>query len=151
MLSLNNVKANKWSRKSFKRLWRWNSSWKWTFSWRGCKWQNSRAWWWVPAWFEWGQTPLFRRMPKLKWFKNSLFKKEFNIVNISDLELLSSKWIKDIDKTVLLENKIIRNKNLPVKLLARWDIKEAVSVKVNKSSNKAKEILEKIGWKLELV
>lgn len=151
MLSLNNIKANSWSRKVSKRLWRWNWSWKWTYSWRGCNWQNCRAWWWVPSWFEWGQTPIFRRMPKLKWFKNSLFKKEFSLINFKDLNLLISKWISDINVENLFENKIIKTKKFPVKLLANWELNSAVTLKVNNASNKAKELLEKAWWKLELV
>ena len=68
MISLSNIKSPAWAWKTSKRLWRGNWSWKWTFSWKGCKGQNSRSGGWVPDWFEWGQTPLFRRMPKLKGF-----------------------------------------------------------------------------------
>lgn len=48
--------------------------------------QNCRAGGGVPDWFEGGQTPLFRRMPKLKGFSNSMFKKHFNIINVSDVQ-----------------------------------------------------------------
>ncbi len=151
MVTLNNIKPTDWSRKTFKRLWRGNGSWKWTYCTRWCKWQNSRSWWKVPAWFEWGQTPLFRRMPKLKWFSNALFKKEFNIINISDLELLASKWITDITKEILLTNKIIKKKTLPIKLLWNWSLKSKLNVIVDKASNTAKEAIEKAWWKLELI
>jgi 50S ribosomal protein L15 len=56
-------------------------------------------------------------MPKLKGFSNSKFKKEYNIVNLSDLENLASKGITEINKEVLLQNKIIRKKSLEIKLL----------------------------------
>lgn len=151
MLSLNTIKAWTWSRKVSKRLWRWNGSGKWTYSWRWCKWQNARAWGWVPAWFEWGQTPLFRRMPKLKGFSNAIFKKEYNIVNISDLDNLAKKWISEIDKNVLLENNVIRKKWLWVKLLADWKLETKIVVKVDKASAKAKELVEKAWGKLELI
>jgi len=51
-------------------------------------------------------------MPKLKGFSNSKFKKEYNIVNLSDLELLASKGITEITKEVLLEKGVIRKKAL---------------------------------------
>ena len=89
MLSLTNVKPNSGSRKTSKRLGRGNGSGKWTFCGRGCNGQNSRSGGWVAAWFEWGQTPLFRRMPKLKGFSNAKFKTEYNIINISDLAVLA--------------------------------------------------------------
>jgi len=81
----------------------------------------------VPQWFEGGQTPLFRRMPKLKGFSNFLFKKEFNIINLSDLETLAVKGITDITSEVLLENRVIRKKTLPVKLLGKGALKAKVN------------------------
>jgi large subunit ribosomal protein L15 len=56
-------------------------------------------------------------MPKLKGFSNARFMKEYNIINLSDLEILAQKGITTINKEVLLENRIIRDKNLGVKLL----------------------------------
>ena len=151
MLSLNNIKSTTWSRKTSKKVWRGNGSGKWTFCWRGCNWQNSRSWGGVPSWFEWGQTPLFRRMPKLKGFSNDLFKKEYNVINISDLEVLASKWITEINREVLISNRIIRKKSLPIKLLWSWEIKSKFTVFVNKVSVSAKEAIEKAWWKLELI
>ena len=150
MLSLNNIKSTAGSRKTSKRLWRGNGSWKWTYSTRGCKGQNARAWGWVPAWFEWGQTPLFRRMPKLKGFSNAFFKKEYNLVNLSDLNLLAEKWVTKINKETLLENRIIRKKSLWVKLLAKWELKAKLEVSVDKASASAKEAVEKAGGTLEI-
>ncbi|MBT3727571.1 hypothetical protein HOG21_08225 [bacterium] len=60
---------------------------------------------------------MFRRMPKLKGFSNAMFKKEYSIVNISDIAVLAEKGITKIDKNVLLENKIVRKKSLQIKLL----------------------------------
>ncbi len=150
MTSLNNIKSNTWARNSSKRLWRWNASWKWTTCGRWSNGQNSRAWGGVPDWFEWGQTPLFRRMPKLKGFSNAKFKKEYNIVNLSDLALLAEKWVTTISKETLLENNVIRKKSLDVKLLWKWELKSALTVTVNKASESAKQAIEKAWWKLEI-
>lgn len=149
MLSLTNIKPNSGSRKTSKRLWRWNGSGKWTYSWRGLNGQNSRAGWWVAPWFEWGQTPLFRRMPKLKGFSNTKFKTEYSIINLSDIALLADKGITTINKEVLLANKIIRRKSLPIKLLWQWELTVKVDVVVDKASSKAIEAVEKAWGKLE--
>jgi len=149
MLSLDNLKSNSGSRKRAKRVWRGNGSGKWTYSTRGCKGQNSRSGGWVPAWFEWGQTPLFRRLPKLKGFSNAKFKKHFNIVNLKDLEELAKKGITEINKEVLLENKVISKKNWPVKLLAKWELTTKISVVVDKASARALEAVEKAWGKIE--
>jgi len=149
MLSLTNVKPAKGSKITSKRLGRWNGSWKWTFCGKGCKGQNARSGGWVAAWFEWGQTPLFRRMPKLKGFSNSKFKTEYNIINLSDLALLAEKGITTIDRQVLLDNKIVRKKTLPIKLLGQWELTSKVDVIVDKASLTAKEAVEKAWGKLE--
>lgn len=149
MLSLNNVKATIGSRKTSKRLGRGNGSWKWSTAGRGMNGQNSRSGGWVAPWFEWGQTPLFRRMPKLKGFSNSRFKKEYNIVNLSDLETLASKGITEITKEVLLENGVIRKKVLWVKLLWNGELKSKLTVVVDKASTSAKEAVEKAWGKIE--
>jgi len=151
MLSLNNLKADSWSRKTSKRLWRGGWSGKWTFSGKGCKGQNARAGGWVAAWFEWGQTPLFRRMPKLKGFSNAEFKKHYNIINLADLEVLASKWISLITKEVLAENGLIDKKNAPVKLLAKGELKAKLDVKVNKASLAWKTAVENAWGKIELI
>jgi len=104
--------------------------------------QNCRSGGWVPDWFEWGQTPLFRRMPKLKGFSNARFKKEYNVINISDLAFLASKWITTINKAVLLENNIIRKKTLAVKLLWNGSIDSKLTVYVDKASASAQEAIK---------
>ena len=149
MLSLTKIKPNAGSRKSFKRLGRGNGSGKWTYCGRGCNGQNSRSGGWVAAWFEWGQTPLFRRMPKLKGFSNAKFKIEYSIINISDLAKLAEKGITTINKEVLLENKVIRRKTLPIKLLGQGELTVKVDVTLDKASNMAKEAIEKAWGKLE--
>ena len=150
MLSWNNIKPNTGSRKSSKKIGRGNGSGHWTFCGRGMNGQNCRSGGWVPDWFEWGQTPLFRRLPKLKGFSNFKFKKHFNVINLSDLEKLATKWIVDINKDVLLENNVISKKRLEVKLLGDGELTKKINISVAKTSASAKEAVEKAGWKLEV-
>ena len=149
MITLNNLKSNKGSRKSSTRVGRWNGS-KGTFCGRGMNGQNCRSGGWVPDWFEWGQTPLFRRLPKLKGFSNARFMTKFNVINLSDVELLASKWITEINKEVLLENKVIRRKKYAVKLLGNGELKAKVSIEVAAASKSASEAVEKAGGKIEI-
>ncbi len=151
MITLKNIKSNWGSRRKSKRLWRWNGSWKGTFCGRGMNGQNCRSGWWVPDWFEGGQTPLFRRLPKLKGFSNAKFMTHYNVINLSTLEELAWKGITEITKEVLLENRVIRRKKLWVKLLGKGELTSKVSLKVNASSSSAKEAVEKAGWSIELV
>ncbi len=150
MIALNNLKSNKGSRKSSTRVGRWNGS-KGTFCGRGMNGQNCRSGGWVPDWFEWGQTPLFRRLPKLKGFSNARFMTKYNVVNLSEIEALASKWITEITKEVLLENRIIRRKKFGVKLLGNGELKAKVTISVNWASKIAVEAVEKAGGKIEII
>ena len=149
MFSLNDIKPEFGSKKKSKRLWRWNGSGKWTYCGRWLNGQNSRAWGWVAPWFEWGQTPLFRRMPKLKWFKNSLFTVRYTAINISQLEVLASNGITEINKEVLLSHWVLRNKNDLVKILADGEITKKITLKADKISKSALEKITKAGWSVE--
>jgi len=149
MITLNNIKPNKGSRKSATRVGRWNGS-KGTYCGRGMNGQNCRSGGWVPDWFEWGQTPLFRRLPKLKGFSNAKFKTVYNVINLSDIENLASKWITEINKEVLLENRIVRRKKYPIKLLGNGELKSKVNISIDAASKTALEAVEKAGGKIEV-
>nr|MDD3720069.1 50S ribosomal protein L15 [Candidatus Gracilibacteria bacterium] len=151
MLSLNNLKPDEGSRLKSKRVGRGNASGKGNFSGKGCKGQGSRSGGGMGPWFEGGQTPLFRRMPKLKGFSNHIFKKEFNVVNLSDLEILAGKGITEINKEVLLENGIIRKKGLGVKLLGSGELKSKITISLEKVSETAKAAVEKVGGSVEII
>lgn len=148
MFSQNNIKWNQSARKS-KRVGRWNSSWKWTFCWRGCKGQNARAGSKFSPTFEWGQTSLFMRMPKRRGFRNPCAI-DFVVVNVSALETLVAKGITEIDKEVLLQNRVIRKKNVLVKLLGNWEIKSKVKIKVDFASKSAIEKVNKAWGEVEI-
>lgn len=143
MLSLQTLKPNNGSRKTSKRLGRGNASGKGTYCGRGMNGQNCRSGGWVPDWFEGGQTPLFRRMPKLKGFSNARYMKHFNVLNLADLQKLADKKITEITKEVLLENRVITRKTLPVKLLGKGELTAKVSISVDAASKSALEAVEK--------
>jgi len=87
------------ARKSKKRVGRGTSSGHGKTSGRGNKGQNARQGGGVRPGFEGGQTPLYRRLPKEKGFKNLLFKKYYAIVNVGELN-----GFKDIvNKKALIE------------------------------------------------
>ncbi|MFA5917601.1 MAG: 50S ribosomal protein L15 [Candidatus Gracilibacteria bacterium] len=150
MLTLNNLKPDDGSRKRSKRLGRGNGSGKGTFCGKGCNGQNARGSK-MGAWFEGGQTPLFRRIPKLRGFSNHRFKKEFNIVNLGDLELLASKGILEVNNEVLMKNGIIRKKGLGLKLLGAGELKTKIVIELDKVSKIAKDAVEKLGGTIRII
>ena len=93
------------------------------------------------AWFEGGQMPLHRRVPK-RGFSNFLFKKEFQVVNISDLELLT---VDAIDSDVLKDNGLVKYSMDPIKILGNGELTKKINVTANSFSASAKEKIEKVG------
>ncbi len=119
---------------------------------RGHKGQKSRSGGNIPAWFEGGQMPLQRRLPK-RGFTN-IFKKQFRIVNLNVLQDIEETEF-DIEK---LENlNLIRKAKAkevaPVKILARGgeEFNKKIIIKVNAFSRKAKELIEKSGGTAEVI
>ena len=92
----------------------------------------------VPAYFEGGQIPLYRRIPKLKGLKNTP-KMAYVVVNVSDLQEKDLKG--DIDPDVLQQNGLTRKKGL-VKVLGNGDITNTVNIKVHAVSESAKKKLK---------
>ena len=92
-------------------------------------------------WFEGGQMPLHRRVPK-RGFSNFLFKKEFQVVNISDLELLTTDTI---DSNILKDNGLVKYSMRPIKILGTGDLTKKLNVTANSFSKSAKEKIEKAG------
>ena len=92
------------------------------------------------SWFEGGQMPLSRRLPK-RGFTNN-FKKEFQIVNISKLESIEEK---KIDAKLMYEKGLVRSPFKPIKVLGSGDLKHSVYIVATEFSKSAKEKIEKSG------
>jgi len=99
------------------------------------------------AWYEGGQMPLQRRLPK-RGFTN-IFRVEYQVINVGDLDRFDANATVDIE--TLLERGLIRHLNNPVKLLANGELKKPLKITVHACSQKAKEAVEKAGGQLNLV
>jgi len=106
----------------------------------------------TPRYFEGGQMPIYRRLPKRGF--NNIFKKEYRIVNLYQLVDITEDVI---DIQLLENNAIIRSqgqyKNMPVKILAdgATDFNKKINIKANAFSKEAKSIIEKNGGKAEVI
>ncbi len=132
MLTLTTIKPNPGSKITRKRLGRGNGSGKGTFCGKGCKGQNARAGGGVGDWFEGGQTPLFRRLPKKKGFSNHLFKKAFNVINLDIIEKAAKKGMKEITVEELLKAKFVDLKEAPLKVIGSGTVTAKITVKAAK-------------------
>ncbi|HWE50987.1 MAG TPA: 50S ribosomal protein L15 [Bryobacteraceae bacterium] len=96
--------------------------------------------------FEGGQMPLHRRLPK-RGFTN-IFKKQFAIVNLKDLEKLAGDTF-NADR--LIELGIVNKLGAGLKVLASGEITRAISVEAHIFSKAAIEKIEKAGGKATVV
>lgn len=145
-MDLSNLKHSKGARKNRKRVGRGEGSGLGVTAGRGNKGYGSRSGSKKRSWFEGGQMPLQRRLPKFG-FAN-IHKKEFQVVNVEDLEKIKKK--ENITPDVLFENGLIRKKRVPVKLLGNGELKSKVTIKVDAVSKTAQEKIEKQGGSVTL-
>jgi large subunit ribosomal protein L15 len=110
---------------------------------RGHKGQHSRSGAHSKFGFEGGQMPLHRRMPK-RGFHN-LFRTEYQAVNLDALAGL--KGIKLVTPEVLLARRVVRKKNVLIKILGTGEMTQALEVHAHRFSKSAREKIEKAGGK----
>ena len=109
---------------------------------RGHKGQKARSGGGVPPWFEGGQMPLNRRLPK-RGFTN-IFKKEYQLVNLDQLaERFEAGQAVDVE--ALAEVGLVKSTHRPVKLLARGTIELKLDIKVDRASQAAVAAVEAAG------
>jgi large subunit ribosomal protein L15 len=101
----------------------------------------------TPAWFEGGQMPIQRRLPK-RGFKNPV-RTEYEIVNLADIAGLEET---EITPEVLHQHRLIDlGKGRPVKILADGELERKVSVSAHKVSAAARTKIEAAGGTVELL
>ena len=115
---------------------------------RGHKGQKSRGNSKVEPWFEGGQTPIQRRLPK-RGFKN-FNKKVYALVNVKTLEEKFEDG-EEVTPKVLIERGIIKKLHDGVKILGDGEITKPLVVKAHAFSKSAKKKIESVGGKVEVI
>ena len=115
---------------------------------RGHKGQNARSGGGVRPGFEGGQLPLFRRLPK-RGFSNAKFKTTYATINLSDLNNFENGA--EITPELLKDMGILKNQLDGVKVLGNGKLEKKLTVKANKFSETAKEAIESLGGKIEVI
>lgn len=102
----------------------------------------------VPVWFEGGQMPLYRRLPKLKGFSNHPFKTVYQPVN---LDAISERFTagETVDPAALEAKGLIRKASDKVKVLGRGQLAVAVTIKAHAFSATAKDKIAAAGGTVE--
>lgn len=144
-MKLHELKNTKGSRTEATRVGRGTGSGKGKTATRGTKGQNSRSGGGVRPGFEGGQTPIFRRLPKIGFVSQN--RKDYKIITLGEIEKFN---FTDINNKTLFDNKIIKNEDLLVKILANGELTKKVNVNVAKVSKSAKAAIEKAGGSVEV-
>ena len=140
----NTVKINKLK----KKLGRGIGSGKGKTSGRGIKGQKSRSGVAIKS-FEGGQMPLYRRLPK-RGFKNAPFKKEYAVLNLSQIENAFSDG--EVSREILISKGLLKGelRRRPIKILGTGALTKSLVFKgIEKFSNSAKEAIAKVGGTIE--
>ena len=116
---------------------------------KGQKGQKSRSGVSISAWFQGGQTPLYRRVPK-RGFNNAQFTTRYATINLSDL----NKFFNDGDEVtpeLLKERGIIKKQLDGIKVLGNGELEKKLTVKANRFSSTAVTKIESAGGKAEVI
>lgn len=145
-MELHTLKPPAGSRKDRKRVGRGTGSGTGKTSGRGHKGAGQRSGYKRKVGHEGGQMPLFRRLPK-RGFAN-IFRREYQVVNVSDLERLEAG---EVTAQTLKDAGMIKKTDQPVKILGNGETGKAFTVKVNAFSKSAQKKIEAAGGKAEVV
>lgn len=102
----------------------------------------------LAPWFEGGQMPLQRRIPKLGGFTNPN-RVEFTAVNVDRLNAFPTGAV--VDPSVLAERGLVRKRRLPVKILGRGELDRGLTVRAHAFSESARAKIEQAGGRAEVI
>jgi len=149
---LSNLKYTPGSKKNRKRVARGEGSGHGGTAARGMNGQLSRSGAKKKLWFEGGQMPLQRRIPKFGF--TNIFKKEFQIVNTGSLQKLADeKKLSDVVLTAdeLKKLGLVRSSKKAIKILGDGELKVKIQIEANAFSNSAKEKIEAAGGSIRKI
>ncbi len=98
--------------------------------------------------FEGGQLPLYRRLPK-RGFSNAIFKKEYAVINVSDLNRFENGTV--ITPALLKETGMIKKQLSGIKVLGGGTLEKKVTIQAQKFSESALEKIKESGSKAEVI
>ncbi|MBO0736034.1 MAG: 50S ribosomal protein L15 [Alphaproteobacteria bacterium] len=151
-MKLNEIRDNPGAHQRAKRVGRGIGSGRGKTSARGGKGQTARSGVAING-FEGGQTPLHRRLPK-RGFNNKIFQKDFKILNLGHLQTaLDRGRLKSegtVDGAMLVASGLLRRVGDGVRLLAKGELRTAITIEVAGASKAAVAAVEKAGGKVIL-
>lgn len=135
------------SKKTAKRVGRGHGSGQGKTAGKGHKGQKARSGGGVRPGFEGGQMPLHRRIPKRGF--NNIFAKKIVAINIGSLNVFEDG--SSVDVQTLIDRGIIKKEHDGVKILSNGSLTKKLTVKANAFSESAKQKIEEVGGKAEVI
>lgn len=146
-MKLHHLRPAPGSRSKPKRVGRGHGSGKGKTAGRGTKGTGARNT--VHPWFEGGQMPLQRRLPKRAGFSNEPFKTVYQPINVEALNAFAAG--STVDPAALLKQGIVRKSREEVKILGRGDVTVALTVKAHAFSKTARDKITAAGGTVEVL
>lgn len=115
---------------------------------RGEKGQKARSGGGVHIWFEGGQTPLYKRLPR-RGFSNARFTTKYAIVNVSDLNRFKDGDV--VTPELLKESGLVKKELNGIKILGNGKLEKKLTVKANLFTNSAITKIEELGGTTEVI
>lgn len=115
---------------------------------RGQKGQKARSGGSINPVFEGGQLPLYRRLPK-RGFSNYPFKKEYAVINLSDLNVFEDGTV--VTPALLKEREIVKKQLSGIKVLGEGQLEKKLTVQAHKFSKSAIDKINESGSKAEVI
>ena len=115
---------------------------------RGEKGQKARSGSSIKPWFEGGQNPIYKRIPR-RGFNNARFTKRYSVVNVSDLTRFENGAT--VTPETLKECGLVKKELSGIKILGSGTLEKKLTVKANVFTNSAINKIESIGGKVEVI
>ena len=147
-MKLHELEKNIGAKHSKKRLGRGSGSGLGKTSGRGQKGQKARSGGSINPVFEGGQLPLYRRLPK-RGFSNYPFKKEYAVINLSDLNVFEDGTV--VTPALLKEKGIVKKQLSGIKVLGEGQLDKKLTVQAHKFSKSAVDKINESGSKAEVI
>jgi large subunit ribosomal protein L15 len=148
-MRLNDLRPAPGSTHKRKRVGRGTGSGHGTSAGRGTKGQKARTSGGVRPGFEGGQTPLHRRLPQRRGFKN-ITRKEYAVVNIDDLEERFEAGT-EVTPELLIASGLVKKMKDGIKVLGDGELTKSLKVKAHKFSKTAEEKILAAGGSVEVL
>lgn len=115
---------------------------------RGEKGQKARSGASIKPWFEGGQNPLYKRIPR-RGFNNARFATRYAVVNVSDLNRFEDGTI--VTPELLKETGLVKKNLSGIKILGSGELSKKLTVKANIFTTTAMSKIESNGGKVEVI